>query len=249
MVNANLIMFNHLYDMDNKLWASFDHILPPYYGGPIMWVPGEVVSDGYTIPIAPTVPDGIYTLRVGLFLGMGQDAWTPLPLVNKGQVSDVTYVTLGPIKIGSPPAAVLTSDPHPQYPRNDNLGGLMKLRGYDLVASAEARELELTLYWESLATTEKDYTTFVHLTDENGQIIAQNDGPPAGGAYPTSLWDINEVIKDKITLTLPSDLAATNYQLFVGMYDFSTGQRLMHQDSETDAILLSPVQADNAKEK
>jgi hypothetical protein len=238
IVNVNLLMFNHLYDMNGNQWASFDHIPPPYYGGTITWVPGEFVSDGFTIPIAPDVPDGIYTVHVGLFLGIGENAWVPLPLINEGQVTDTTYVTLGPIQIGSPPAEVLALDPNPRYPRNDNLGNLVRLRGYDLTVSPDTQEIELTLYWESLSTTEKNLTTFAHLQDENGRIIAQKDGPPAGGAYPTSLWDVNEIIKDEIVLTLPGDFSADKFELVVGMYDWSTGERLTISKTSQNAIQL-----------
>ena len=246
IVNANLIMFNQLYDADNNLWASFDHILPPYYGGTILWVPGEVVQDGYTIPIAPDAPDGIYTLRVGLFLGMGDNAWVSLPLVDdNGQALEINYATLGPIRIGDPPARVLAVDPNPSYPRDDNLGDVIKLKGYDLARTPKAQELALTLYWESLASTHQNLTTFVHLLDGNGQIIAQKDSPPAGGLYPTSVWDMGDIVKDEIVLAVPDSGSTGDYTLRVGMYNFLTGERLPLINSSDSAILLRQLELES----
>jgi hypothetical protein len=244
-LGANLIMFNHLYDADNRQWASFDHILPPYYGGTLLWAPGEVVSDGYTIPIPPGTPAGVYYLRVGLFLPQGEDAWTPVPVMHAGQPTAVTYVTLGPIQVGPPPTQIVVASPAPQYPRHDNLGDVVELIGYDASPSPSATgasasplaTLELTLYWQSRRVTATDYTLFVHLRDEAGQIIAQQDGP-AGDGYPTSLWEAGTIIRDPVRLSLPPDLPAGTYEVQVGFYNLATGERLPVVGADEDVIFL-----------
>ena len=60
----------------------------------------------------------------------------------------------------------------------------------------------------------------------------------AGGAYPTSGWEGDEVIKDDFMVPLPPDFSAGSYRLLVGMYDFATGQRLEIPDTTENAILL-----------
>jgi hypothetical protein len=67
---------------------------------------------------------------------------------------------------------------------------------------------------------------FIHLLDANGKILAQIDAQPYGGAYPTSLWDIDEIIRDYRTLTLPSDLASGEYKIELGLYEYSNLARL-----------------------
>jgi hypothetical protein len=71
-----------------------------------------------------------------------------------------------------------------------------------------------------------NYTTFVHLRDAAGQVVAQKDQPPLSGAYPTSLWDSGEIIADEIIILVPAELSAGKYQLVIGWYDVQTGQRL-----------------------
>ena len=107
------------------------------------------------------------------------------------------------------------------------LGPELALRGYDLSRDrAQSGEtLSLTLYWEPLAVPRADYSVFVHLAGADDRPIAQSDGYPLRGRYPTSLWRPGEIVRDTITLTIPSS-AAKDYRLLVGMYDLRTMARL-----------------------
>ncbi len=233
----SLVMFNNLLDANQREWGGYDR-RPQDIGDTILWVPGEVITDGYVIPVAPEAPDGIYYLQVGLYLPLEESVLT-LPLMQAGQMSDVTHLTLGPIKIGGPPPGVTVSNPQPQYSRADILADVIRLGGYDLSVDAFSRKIHLTLYWQCLTTMEKKYTVFAHLRDRQGQIIAQSDSPPAAGAYPTSLWDPGEIIVDKVTLLFPDDASLEDSTLIVGMYDFATGTRLAVSNASDDSIILN----------
>jgi hypothetical protein len=93
------------------------------------------------------------------------------------------------------------------------------------------------LYWRSDAPLPLDYTTFVHLRNAAGETVAQKDGPPASGAYPTGLWAAGEIIKDEISIPLEG-VEPGQYSLVVGMYDFTTGLRLPVANSPDGTILL-----------
>ena len=67
----------------------------------------------------------------------------------------------------------------------------------DLQAGAP---LTVTLYWRALGSTTAPHVVFVHLLNEAGQVIAQHDGPPAGGERPTTGWVEQEYIADVHTL-------------------------------------------------
>jgi hypothetical protein len=116
------------------------------------------------------------------------------------------------------------------------VGEHIRLLGYD--AALSGTTLDLSLYWESLGRPERDYTTFVHLRDEQGQIVSQRDHPPAGGKYPTSLWETDEVIRDEIELPLPPDFASGGYQLVVGLYNSATGKKLAIPGTVDNALIL-----------
>jgi hypothetical protein len=116
---------------------------------------------------------------------------------------------------------------------------MITLLGYDLDVESEA--LNLNLYWQCDVPPSDDYTTFVHVRDAGGTIAAQMDRPPADGAYPTSLWDAGEVIRDSIQVPLPAEVPAGTYHIVVGMYDFEMGLRLSVADSADNSIMLEEV--------
>jgi hypothetical protein len=100
--------------------------------------------------------------------------------------------------------------------------GLIDLAGWSL--QAHATTLDVTLYWQALRPVETAYTVFVHLLDEAGTLVAQQDRPPAG--YPTAVWRPGEVIVDSFTIAIPPDLPPGNYRLQTGFYDPLTLVRL-----------------------
>ena len=108
-----------------------------------------------------------------------------------------------------------------------NLGEKIRLIGHEVKGTVGSGEtLRLTLYWQAKAPMDKDYTVFVHLLDEEGNLRAQQDRQPQGGDYPTSLWRLGEVIWDGQDVPLPSDLPAGTYRLVVGMYLLESRERL-----------------------
>lgn len=106
--------------------------------------------------------------------------------------------------------------------------------------------LRLVLYWRADTTPTVDYTTFVHLRDAANQNVAQKDNPPAGGRYPTSLWDTGEIIVDEITLPLDG-VPPGQYTPVVGLYNFVTGDRLLTPNHPANELALEPVQIANGE--
>jgi 4-amino-4-deoxy-L-arabinose transferase-like glycosyltransferase len=79
----------------------------------------------------------------------------------------------------------------------------IKLVGW--TAEWEDNRLLVTLAWQAESLMEKDYTAFVHLTDSEGRLLGQLDRPPAG--YPTTDWQVDEIVVDRYTILLPAELA------------------------------------------
>ncbi len=52
------------------------------------------------------------------------------------------------------------------------------------------------LYWEVQAPLARDYTVSVQLFDPQGTKLAQDDRPPGGVYYPTSLWKPGQILRD-----------------------------------------------------
>ena len=84
----------------------------------------------------------------------------------------------------------------------------------------------VTMTWAAATPTPVNYQVFAHLRqEETGAIVAQADGPPVGGWYPTSWWEPGELVQDVREFSLPTDLAPGTYQLVVGLYDLADGTR------------------------
>ena len=108
-----------------------------------------------------------------------------------------------------------------------SLGASVELVGYDLaeVIRAPGSPVALTLHWHALQTPDRNYHVFVHLLDADGGILAQDDGPPAGGQVPTLGWLPGEYVQDPRRLELPFDAPEGVYRLRVGLYDPVTQER------------------------
>jgi hypothetical protein len=236
-------MFVQLLDADLQRRGGYDR-LPRENYPTYLWVPGEVVDDGLAVPVEAGAPNGIYTVRVGWYLQKPSDSQAeeqiaPLPLMQGNQTLDETSIVIGPIKIGGPPPGIVAETFSPQHPLVVDLGEVISLRGYDL--KLEPAAMRLKLYWQSAHQAEVDYTSFIHLRNQAGAIVAQVDRPPVAGVYPTSLWSAGEVIPDEVSISLPTNLPPGEYTVVAGLYDFATGLRLPIAGSVDNSIELSTL--------
>ncbi|MBI5650631.1 MAG: hypothetical protein HZC40_09345 [Chloroflexi bacterium] len=105
------------------------------------------------------------------------------------------------------------------------------------------RDVRVVLYWRAAQKIEKDFTVFVHIADANERVIAQHDGAPARGTYPTRAWQIGELIVDGRDLIV--DTSGT-FSIFVGMYDPATLARVSVFDATgarlpNDRVMLTQI--------
>ncbi len=117
----------------------------------------------------------------------------------------------------------------------------MRLLGYTLPSESlsPGEVLELTLYWQSITATEKDWSVFVHLQDSVGTMVAQRDTYPGMGLMPTSGMQPGRTFADRYVLHVPATAyAPTELRLNIGLYDYSTGQRLRNTDGK-DSVQLA----------
>jgi hypothetical protein len=235
-MGQNLIVFNHLLDQTAVQRGGADRIPQLHYTA-LLWVPGEIVSDAYDVPVAAAAPPGVYWLDVGLY--PSERPTFSLPLFANGQPLNGNSVRLGPLKVGGPPPGVTLPAATPQNPLNLSFADQITLLGFDI--NPKSKIVNLKLYWRADSLPPADYTVFIHLLDPLGNLVAQFDSPPAAGAYPTSLWDPGQIIADEIIIPLPSELSGS-YELIVGMYDFKSGVRLTVPHQPDNSLSLSRLE-------
>jgi hypothetical protein len=237
-MNKNYVIFNHLLDSQQRNWGGYDR-WPQETSKTILWRPGEIVIDTFSMPVAANAPDGIYTVDIGLY-AQDDPQGVSLPLLHDDIPINQNSVRLGLVKIGGPPPNVIARQT-PAHPLSVNFGNIIRLNGFGALVR-ESGQLQVQLYWESLAETGIDYTAFMHLRDSSGNVGAQMDRPPANGGYPTSLWSPGEVIADAVTILLPEALPSGRYTLVVGLYDFKTGARLPVANSPDNSATLTQIE-------
>jgi hypothetical protein len=93
----------------------------------------------------------------------------------------------------------------------------------------------LYLRWGPRAAIPKSYKVFVHVVDEQGQLVAQDDSVPGLGTNPTSTWRAGETLIDYHALTLTAPVPA-QLTVLVGLYDPDTGQRLPRLDGSGQPV-------------
>ncbi len=123
----------------------------------------------------------------------------------------------------------------------------IRLTGYHLNRPlSPGGPLHLTLFWQAKAPIAIDFTVFVQLVNTQNNILAQADGKPQNGFYPTTYWQPGETIIDRHPVPLPANLPLGNYDLLLGFYEAETGQRLQILDEagifKSDHLRLTDIQ-------
>lgn len=96
-------------------------------------------------------------------------------------------------------------------------------------------KLRLHLFWQAIAAPQRDYIVFVHVL-QDGETIAQVDGPPAQGYYPTGLWRRGDIVLDERRIELPEIAAGSGVQVRVGLYILETSERLPVFDAQGQPV-------------
>lgn len=131
-------------------------------------------------------------------------------------------------------------------PANATIGGFAHLTGYTLtpeqVPSGDV--LQLGLNWQAVGPAPGNEKVFTHVIDQEGNIWAQRDSDPAGGARPTSSWKPGEAIDDNYGLLVLPGTPPGQYQLEAGMYDPNSPAKRqpVTAGGEGDRLLLGRVQ-------
>jgi hypothetical protein len=98
--------------------------------------------------------------------------------------------------------------------------------------------LTLTLTWQAVAPVAGDYTVFVHVLDQDGTKIAQQDTRPCSGDCPTDAWRPGDLIVDRHEISLPADTAGRARRLALGLYLLESGERVRIYGEEDRTVYV-----------
>ncbi len=199
-----------------------------------LWLPDNAPAGRYTmrlLAMPPLQQSGLAAaLRRRLACAMGDCTVAERAGANLGPI-EVTAAASGQVggtDIPSPPSDLTVS-----HPLMATLGSQVRFLGYDLSADTiqAGDTFSVTLYWQALRPIEIGYHVFTHVATPSGHVVAQQDGVPRQGAYPTDLWQTGEVVADTYLVTVDPAVAPSQYDLEVGMYRLENQKRLAVTDA------------------
>jgi hypothetical protein len=125
-------------------------------------------------------------------------------------------------------------------PANVNLGGKIGLEGHAFARQGDT--VDVRLLWLARQSMDESYKVFIHVLDEQGQLVGQWDGRPLNNASNTNRWIPGQIVYDQAAAPLPPDLPPGRYQVRTGLYNEADGQRLPVLDTAgvqvDDQVLL-----------
>lgn len=220
-MNQDYTVFVHLIGPENSRVAE-RHTYPGLGRFPTsLWPAGRAFCDTYRVQIAPWAETPmLYQLQVGLF-----DAETGERLSathSDGSPADPPVVA----GLNIVPAELVVTTP--TYATNVTVGNAIVLRGYDVPRTAAPGEtISVTLHWEVRDAPGVPLTAFVHLWRPGDNApLAQHDGVPRQGWYPTTVWQRKDSVPDTHLLAIPDDMPPGTYPLWAGLYRTKDGVRL-----------------------
>ncbi len=201
------------------------------------WQPDQVFIEIVTLPLPQSLEVGAYQFNISFRGAPDEELW-PISLDN--DINRLDRIPLGDIVI--PWKGEMTNTES----QDSNFADKIQLIGFNISNDPMNSILDVNLYWQQLGIIDQDYTIFVHVIDQHGNLVANHDGQPANGRFPTSTWRGEITIEDQHHINLPKSLPAGEYQIIIGVYLPETGERLdivENNDSSSmgDSLLLDQI--------
>ncbi len=236
---ANVRPFVHLDAVTgDETWANETKVHPGDKPSS-RWTPGFYVVDDYRLLLPAETPPLAANVRTGLI----DPSAKLVPLAAGGDTLTLAGVTIRERH----PMRLETAPGHGQsYAIGDSIrlvGHAITTRKPSPESDATGPSLDVTLYWQAISRPPADYTVFAQVFDRSGQKIAQVDGPPVGGRYPSSAWTPGQIVVDSRAIALPKGVDPAGVQVAVGLYTPADGVRLPITDAQgarlsDDQVLL-----------
>jgi 6-pyruvoyl-tetrahydropterin synthase related domain len=220
-VTTDYTVFVQLWDVDGNVAARPQYDTIP--GGGLdptsLWLPGALIADRQDFDLSRDLEPGLYHLVAGMY---HYPNLTRLPVMTPNGAAPDDVAALGDVKV-----PMNAQNANPSHALDVSLGSAIRLNGYDL--QIQPQQIAVRLYWQARAKIDQDYKVFVHISDAQGNVVAQQDSLPDAGHYPTRIWDAGEQVLDAYQIPAAA-LPEGQYTIFVGMYSPETGERLRALD-------------------
>jgi len=205
--------------LDGVAWAQRDMITPRSIPAD-WWRPNQIIAERFELNTVAEIPVGAYQINVSLRKLGSLDL---LPVYQDHDPNPLDRIVLGYTAVPWTGAEI----PETTVPVGATFGDQINLKSYAL-----RDDWTVTLYWEALRPPDDDYVVFVHLIDEQDNLVASHDDRPMAGRYTTLAWQSGHLVPDDHRLSLPAELPPGDYRMRVGFYLPETGERLSVFDAQ-----------------
>ncbi len=206
-LDTDYVVFTHLLDLNGKSPVGWDSQPMHAETATSTWKRGQKMEDPHGLLLPADLPPGRYSLEVGIY-PLGSTARIKVQQLG---APEADRVLIGPFRVG-----IGTQQVSPHSATNTPLTGLGTLLGYDIGTPTES-SLPVTLYWKAGQKVDQDYTITVQVLSAAGKLVAQHDSQPAGGTYPTSIWEPGDIVPDSHAVNLDT-VPAGEYRVIVAVY-------------------------------
>jgi 4-amino-4-deoxy-L-arabinose transferase-like glycosyltransferase len=130
-------------------------------------------------------------------------------------------------------------EPNTEYDRYfEDTASLYQVSASVVITVQLGSKIERVTEWQAHDPVRYPRRIFIHLIDPStGKIISQFDGLDA----PTKFWQSGDQIRQAFSLSIPSDALPGRYELWLGLYDPLTSQRVMQTDYQHTQPLADHV--------
>ena len=211
------------------------------------WYVGSVArthcADFETVFVAENVQDEVvYEVGAPLFLQREIEVYgeTTLRVYGVGEPAELIVQDGSFGTAWRTPAQVAPNVGTGDFAVGERIGDLI-LHGYDLdvTNAVPGGTAVVTLYWEAAVPLTTNYQTFIHLYQD--RMLGQHDGTPDCGQYPTTHWEVGQIVRDVHVVPIRPDAPRRKpIPILVGAYDVVTQVRVQDELIELDQLFLRP---------
>lgn len=221
---------------------SVNHLVGQRDAPPLLpsttWRVGQEIVDQHGLLILPGTPPGEHRLIVGLYNGLNGERLPVAPSTNNNDTTN--YATLTSFEIIRSKTSLPEVALWLRHPIRIRVGPLQLLGsdcfklGHDSdpeAAMYPGDPLHIVLYWRAESSLRSDWRIRLQMTaDGNVTALAKGEYPLAGVEYPTSRWEVHEVVRAQYDLFVPPEAAPKEYRLYAQL-----------DDSTETIVLLDPL--------
>ncbi len=197
------------------------------------WLPGIPVRTVFPLKL----PEDLATSRSYLIIAR---LWTGNDNTISITRSDHPLLAGDTVILQSIPV-LSTTPPPPVSASHYQFANSLTLYGYALPQqAAPGQSFTGSFWWQKNGALNASMSQFLHLISK-GQPPLVFDQPPFGGAFPIPDWPIGVNLMDQWTISLPADAAPGSYDIYTGLYEWPSLQRLGVVDADGQPVLDNSI--------